>query len=258
MRTISGRIPIAFLFLAAALRLSALPVEASGVDAAMLPDRILESAFAVIGTPYEVGATGPTGFDCSGLIFRVFQDLTGQSLPRTVDALMAAGRKVEGGLLPADLVFFDTTGGPSHVGIYIGGGRFVHSASQGRITGVMVSALGENYYKMRYLGARRILEWTVPLVRIPVSEQPSVETVSDPLPSGITGSYQIVSKLPEDAFLTIRFYRGTGAIFDRTVKVPAGGAGGLGSLTTQPGEWAVVITTATGLELYRLSFSVAE
>lgn len=258
MKPTANRILAVSLFLAAAMSLQALPIEVDGIEEAMLPDRILSEAFAAIGTPYEVGATGPSGFDCSGLVYRICMDLTGKALPRTVDALMAAGREVAGDLLPADLVFFDTTGGPSHVGIYIGGGKFVHAASEGRYTGVIVSALGENYYKARFLGARRFLEWTIPVIRIPIDGTAAVETVPGSLPAGFTFSYQVASRLPEDSFVTIRFFRGAEEWLSRTVKAPAGGLGGLSSLTTQPGEWTAVLSTTAGRELYRLSFFVAE
>jgi len=245
-------------FLAAAVQISALPIEVEGMEEAMLPERILSRAYAVLGTPYVLGATGPTGFDCSGLACRIYKDMADISLPRTVDGLMAAGRVVSGDILPADLVFFDTTGGPSHVGIYIGDGKFIHAASEGPSTGVIVSALGENYYKRRYIGARRFLEWKIPVVRIPISGTSEVESVTGSLPSGMTLEYQVVSKLAEDSFVTIRFFRGTEEVFTRTVKAPAGGEGGLSPLTTQPGHWSAVVSTVDGVEQYRLSFSVSE
>ncbi len=113
---------------------------------------LTRSAMRFIGTPYVFGGTSPSGFDCSGYTQHVFAML-GIALPRTADAQFYAGHPAVGGLTTGDLVFFQTyEPGPSHVGIYIGGGRFIHSSSHG----VMISALGQSYWASRYLGAKRV------------------------------------------------------------------------------------------------------
>jgi len=113
---------------------------------------LTRSAMRFIGTPYVFGGTSSSGFDCSGYTQHVFAML-GISLPRTADAQFYAGRPAVGGLTTGDLVFFQTyEPGPSHVGIYIGGGRFIHSSSHG----VMVSALDQSYWASRYIGAKRV------------------------------------------------------------------------------------------------------
>ncbi len=113
---------------------------------------LTRSAMRFIGTPYVFGGTSPTGFDCSGYTQHVFAML-GISLPRTADAQYYAGRPTKGGIAAGDLVFFQTyLPGPSHVGIYLGGGRFIHSSSHG----VRISALRESYWAARYLGAKRV------------------------------------------------------------------------------------------------------
>ena len=106
-----------------------------------------------IGCPYKTGTTGPDTFDCSGLILSVFQDAAGIQLPRSAKAMYAAVKivpleEIEEG----DLVFFKTTGDGSisHVGIYIGRKQFIHAASDGSNTGVIVSSLSEKYYKNCY------------------------------------------------------------------------------------------------------------
>ena len=112
---------------------------------------LTRSAMRFIGTPYVFGGTSAGGFDCSGYVQHVFAML-GIHLPRTADAQYYAGNSTRGQLLAGDLVFFQTyEPGPSHVGIYLGKGRFVHSSSHG----VMVSSLSDSYWATRYLGGRR-------------------------------------------------------------------------------------------------------
>ena len=112
---------------------------------------LTRSAMRFIGTPYVFGGTSASGFDCSGYVQHVFA-MVGLHLPRTADAQYYEGRRTRGGIATGDLVFFQTyLPGPSHVGIYIGNGKFVHSSSHG----VRVSSLGESYWASRYLGAKR-------------------------------------------------------------------------------------------------------
>jgi cell wall-associated NlpC family hydrolase len=114
---------------------------------------LTRNAMRFIGTPYVFGGTSSSGFDCSGYTQHVFAML-GINLPRTADAQFYAGHPAKGGLVVGDLVFFQTyLPGPSHVGIYIGGGRFIHSSSRG----VGISALSESYWAARYLGAKRMV-----------------------------------------------------------------------------------------------------
>jgi cell wall-associated NlpC family hydrolase len=107
-----------------------------------------------LGTPYRWGGTGPGGFDCSGFLYAVFSRV-GISLPRTSFEMFHKGRPVpRGQLQPGDLVFFSTYApGPSHAGIYVGGGDFLHASSAGG--GVRIDSLSKPYYHRRYLGARR-------------------------------------------------------------------------------------------------------
>jgi cell wall-associated NlpC family hydrolase len=114
---------------------------------------LTRDALRFLGTPYVFGGTSPSGFDCSGFVQHVFAML-GVSLPRTADAQYYAGSRIKGGMKTGDLVFFQTyEPGPSHVGIYLGNGRFVHASSHG----VMVSSLSDTYWSSRYLGAKRFI-----------------------------------------------------------------------------------------------------
>ncbi|MDF2884343.1 MAG: lipoprotein [Clostridiaceae bacterium] len=116
---------------------------------------IISYAYKFMGRPYVWGASGPSAFDCSGFTAYVYSAF-GVNLPHYTGAQYSMGQSVSRENLKAgDLVFFNTYGSISHVGIYIGGGQFIHASSGShRIT---VSDLGESYYTSRYAGAKRIL-----------------------------------------------------------------------------------------------------
>jgi cell wall-associated NlpC family hydrolase len=114
---------------------------------------LTRDALRFLGTPYVFGGTSSSGFDCSGYVQHVFAML-GVSIPRTADAQFYAGSRIKGRMKTGDLVFFQTyLPGPSHVGIYLGNGKFVHASSHG----VMVSSLSDSYWSTRYLGAKRFI-----------------------------------------------------------------------------------------------------
>ncbi len=128
------------------------------------PNRYLERArkltihaLALIGVNYKWGSDSPEqGLDCSGLVSHVFQQVAGIVLPRNSQGMSNVGDKIDKAeLQPGDLVFFNTRRRPySHVGIYIGDARFVHSPRRGRE--VEVSDMQGRYWKQRYNGARRV------------------------------------------------------------------------------------------------------
>src|SRR4030095_6657899 len=115
-------------------------------------------ALELIGIRYKWGGNTPaTGLDCSGLVRYVFQKVTGVSLPRTAKDMSRLGEQVEvPDLKPGDLVFFDTRHFAfSHVGIYLGGNRFVHAPRRGR--DVEVATLDSSFWQKRFSGARRMI-----------------------------------------------------------------------------------------------------
>jgi len=114
------------------------------------------TALSFRGVPYRNGGSDPSGFDCSGLVFYVFEQ-HGIKVPRTVARQFHAGTSVKSdeGMQPGDLVFFNTSGtGPSHVGIMIGPDAFVHAPNSSG--DVRVERLGSSYWSGRFLGARRL------------------------------------------------------------------------------------------------------
>jgi cell wall-associated NlpC family hydrolase len=120
---------------------------------------VLMRALGLVGTPYRYGGNTPQGgFDCSGLVNYVFRDMLDLRLPRSSRELAAlqGPRLAPAGLAPADLVFFGEGGQVSHVGIYVGDGRFVHAPSTGGT--VRLDSLDGPYWRTRYSGARRVLE----------------------------------------------------------------------------------------------------
>jgi cell wall-associated NlpC family hydrolase len=114
-------------------------------------------AMSLADTPYQFGGNSLTsGFDCSGFVRHVFQQSLGRTLPRTSQEMSNTGEPLEAGQLrPGDLVFFNTQQQPfSHVGIYVGEERFVHSPSSGKA--ISIVNMREDYWRRRYNGARRI------------------------------------------------------------------------------------------------------
>jgi len=122
-------------------------------------NEVLMRAISLVGTPYRYGGNSPdAGFDCSGLIGFVFLDAAGLRLPRSTRELIeldAPGIRRDR-LQPGDLVFFNPNGGSaSHIGIYVGEGRFVHAPSTGGT--VRLDRLDTAYWSDSYQGAKRVL-----------------------------------------------------------------------------------------------------
>ncbi|HEV3104765.1 MAG TPA: C40 family peptidase, partial [Trinickia sp.] len=118
---------------------------------------VVVGALTMIGVRYRWGGDSPdSGLDCSGFVRYVFQDTLGMALPRRAEEMSRMGEKVRmSELKPGDLVFFNTMRRTfSHVGIYIGDNKFVHSPSTGST--IRVDDLDNGYWEKRFTGARRV------------------------------------------------------------------------------------------------------
>ncbi|GLS12915.1 MULTISPECIES: C40 family peptidase [Hydrogenophaga] len=119
--------------------------------------RLVVDAMGFLGVPYRYGGnTAETGFDCSGFVRAVFEQSVGKVLPRRADEQAAATEVIDRNeLKPGDLVFFNTMRRAfSHVGIYVGDGKFIHSPRSG--SHVRVEDMRQTYWQTRFNGARRV------------------------------------------------------------------------------------------------------
>jgi cell wall-associated NlpC family hydrolase len=120
-------------------------------------ERPIAQALQFLGVKYRYGGRSPeTGFDCSGLVAHVFERAWGVLLPRNTSGQRHVGKPVRlKELRPGDLVFYNTRNRPySHVGIYVGDGRFVHAPRTG--ARVRVENVHTPYWRSRFNGARRL------------------------------------------------------------------------------------------------------
>jgi cell wall-associated NlpC family hydrolase len=141
------------------------PVPLASISAPVsLGDSVVATAATMMGMAYRLGGTGAEGFDCSGLIQYAY-DHHGIQLPRTSAEQARQGEEVPrklDELRPGDILTFSSRGGPvTHVGLYVGEGRFIHSATRG----VQLSLLSESdpygrWWWRRWVGARRIVPST--------------------------------------------------------------------------------------------------
>lgn len=119
-------------------------------------EKIVATGKKYLGVPYVFGGTTPKGFDCSGFLQYVFKE-NGFNIPRLADEQYKLGKSAKTSQLEAgDLVFFTTyEPGPSHCGIYVGSGNFMHASSS---KGIRVDSLSNEYWRPRFLGGKKIIE----------------------------------------------------------------------------------------------------
>jgi cell wall-associated NlpC family hydrolase len=119
---------------------------------------VVAEAKALLGKPYRFGGALPDGFDCSGFVLYVYRQAVGIHLPHSSQKQYGCGRPIPvGAEAPSDLIFFSIDGcRPSHVGIYLGRGRFIHAPDKG--DRVKISNANDRYWRQRFIGLRRVLD----------------------------------------------------------------------------------------------------
>ncbi len=159
------RATLAALLFVAAAPLTAIadtPVQPAASSVGSYTDAVQElaiEALSHLGIRYRWGGESrETGLDCSGLVRNVFRNAIGLDLPRTAAEMAAVGDRIKRSeLQPGDLVFFNTMRRTfSHVGIYLGEGKFVHAPSSGGK--VRVESMHVSYWSKRFNGGRRLLD----------------------------------------------------------------------------------------------------
>ena len=128
---------------------------------------LVVTALGFLGVPYKRGGNSvETGFDCSGFVRAMYEQTVGMILPRKAEQQAAATQQIEKSeLQPGDLVFFNTLRRTfSHVGIYVGEGKFIHSPKPG--AEVRVEDMQKSYWHSRFDGARRVQTGTT----VPVAQ----------------------------------------------------------------------------------------
>lgn len=131
--------------------------------AAALATTVVQTALAEMGTPYQWGGTDENGFDCSGLIYYAYRE-HGILLPRVSRDQARTGSFIEprlDQLLPGDILGFSverTRARVTHVGLYVGNGQFIHSASEGvKISSLTATDLNSRWWQRRFVVARRVI-----------------------------------------------------------------------------------------------------
>ena len=132
-------------------------IDQVGKTVRLKASELVVNAMGFLGVPYKRGGnTAETGFDCSGFVRAIYEQSVGLLLPRRAEQQAAATQRIEKTeLQPGDLVFFNTLQRAfSHVGIYVGDGKFIHSPKPG--AQVRVENMGISYWSSRFDGARRV------------------------------------------------------------------------------------------------------
>lgn len=132
-------------------------IKQARVDVSEKASDLVLGAMGFLGVPYRFGGnSADTGFDCSGLVRAVFEQSVGKILPRRADEQAAVTQTIDRNeLKPGDLVFFNTMKRAfSHVGIYVGEGKFIHAPRSGG--SVRVEDMRVAYWQARFNGARRV------------------------------------------------------------------------------------------------------
>jgi len=228
-----------------------------------LPREAIHDALTLLGVPYVSGGISREGVDCSGLVYRVLQDVAGMEVSRGVEGLFHSGLPVTYPLHIGDLIFFDTEskGEPSvpcHVGIYAGNGKFIHAASEGSHTGVIISELDSPYYHQRFLGARRVIPWRAPVLDVDLTDAAKALTTESPFPSREKMTIRVMNDMSGGGPMDLTVRRDGQPVLSRRISPGAFGPA-LIPLTPEAGTWDVTINRLwKGRELERVTFTVEE
>lgn len=139
------------IYVGQVLKLTATTETTTNVNESDKVQALITEAKKYIGVPYVWGGSTPNGFDCSGFLNYVYNKV-GVSIPRTVATIWNATTPVSSPSV-GDIVYYETTTGPSHAGIYLGDNKFIHAGSS---TGVAITDMNNSYWKPRYLGAKAV------------------------------------------------------------------------------------------------------
>ena len=126
----------------------------------LLRTLIIQTAQEYLGVPYKAAGITPEGFDCSGFVFFVYREAANMEVSRSTVGIWNSGKSIPlAQVRPGDVLVFTTVrAGASHTGIVLENGPegviFIHAASQGSKTGVIISNMNEAYYRTRFMGAR--------------------------------------------------------------------------------------------------------
>jgi len=256
----------AALLPAQALKAAFVPTRVSArqpAAALSLPSRVVQAAMSYLEVPYVHAGDSRQGMDCSGLVYRVFFDMMGASLPRGVEGLY---RTTEPALYPlhiGDLLFFDTTSLlppkiPTHVGVYIGEGRVLHAASEGSKTGVIVSPLSDPYYRDRFLGARRVLPWRDPVLDVSLTDETSSITQVEPFASHQDVTIRVFNDMTGGGPVSLSLMKDGREVLSRWI-VPGTQKPAEVSFETGIGRWSIRIARIfKGRTLSDVAFTVVE
>lgn len=156
-------------------------------------DALMTETKRWLGTPYKYGGESKRGVDCSGLVMSIYKNALDIKLPRnSAQQSRFCSPLDKNQLLPGDLLFFATSGkskGVSHVGIYVGDGKMVHSSGS---SGVIVSNIFDDYYVRTFAGAGYVEKY-----RAMISEKPGKTKVSETPSDETPFSYRQVDSLPQ-------------------------------------------------------------
>jgi len=236
-------------------------------EAMSVPARTVVSALSYLGVPYVSAGDSRKGMDCSGLVYRVFQDSVGSALSRSVVALYRATRPTGTPLHIGDLLFFDTEkvppsvppSVPTHVGIYVGSGRIVHAASEGPRTGVIVSQVRDPYYRERLIGVRRALPWRDPVLDMTLRDDAVSAVEREPFPSGEKVTIRVFNDMTGGGPVSLSLRQDGREMLSQWIT-----PGGLGkpadvTFTTRIGSWSVHVSRIfKGRTLADVAFTVVE